>query len=376
MPDFKVVAKNCLQAGASESSEIALQMILQDSVALSEKRQVFELVEKAWHPALQLAALLWLVKKQVMWQELNILLGFENLALERLKAIKPLEAHFPALGSGQSASLRRVIIYLLPNAEPRAICLKGANIEAAENLAKLSGKSCIIAFDAPLEGNSWQMSALAALISKKRLSADYAFSGIVTARGEIRAANFLDEKAAFCKDKGLKLIHRLDSAEKLDKWLNEELIPLPLLQYFGNESEQMRCLLSIESCIQESLPWYSLAALEDCYGIKAQELIIGEKGLLPFEPKLWQEFLCKTVKERVGNLRQKFGARGIIWFLAGQISALQFGIATLSSALVGLAGGGSALPMAAVIAGCGLLAYLAHRTLVSPLIANFQAPEG
>ena len=51
------------------------------------------------------------------------------------------------------------------------------------------------------------------------------------------------------------------------------------------------------------------------------------------------------------------------------LGALQFGIATLSSSLVGLAGGGSALPMAAVIAGCGLLAYIAHRMWVGPLIA-------
>ncbi|MFZ1643515.1 MAG: Bcr/CflA family multidrug efflux MFS transporter [Candidatus Contendobacter sp.] len=46
------------------------------------------------------------------------------------------------------------------------------------------------------------------------------------------------------------------------------------------------------------------------------------------------------------------------------IGTLQFGVATVSSALVGLLGAGSALPMAAVIAGCGLLAYGAHRTLV------------
>jgi DHA1 family bicyclomycin/chloramphenicol resistance-like MFS transporter len=46
------------------------------------------------------------------------------------------------------------------------------------------------------------------------------------------------------------------------------------------------------------------------------------------------------------------------------IGALQFGVATLASILVGLAGGGSALPMATVIAGCGLLAYLTHRALV------------
>lgn len=46
------------------------------------------------------------------------------------------------------------------------------------------------------------------------------------------------------------------------------------------------------------------------------------------------------------------------------IGALQFGVATLASMLVGLAGGGSALPMAAVIASCGLLAYVTHRTLI------------
>ena len=46
------------------------------------------------------------------------------------------------------------------------------------------------------------------------------------------------------------------------------------------------------------------------------------------------------------------------------LGALQFGIATVASALVGLLGQGSALPMATVIAGCGLLAYGAHRFLV------------
>lgn len=46
------------------------------------------------------------------------------------------------------------------------------------------------------------------------------------------------------------------------------------------------------------------------------------------------------------------------------IGTLQFAVATGSSALVGLLGGGSALPMAAVIAGCGLLAYGAHRRWV------------
>jgi DHA1 family bicyclomycin/chloramphenicol resistance-like MFS transporter len=69
-----------------------------------------------------------------------------------------------------------------------------------------------------------------------------------------------------------------------------------------------------------------------------------------------------TAPNAMANALAHQGAR------AGSASALigtlQFGVATVASTLVGLLGHGSALPMAAVIAGCGLLAYGAHRTLV------------
>ena len=69
-----------------------------------------------------------------------------------------------------------------------------------------------------------------------------------------------------------------------------------------------------------------------------------------------------TAPNAMANALAHQGAR------AGSASALigtlQFGVATVASALVGLLGHGSALPMVTVIAGCGLLAYGAHRTLV------------
>lgn len=69
-----------------------------------------------------------------------------------------------------------------------------------------------------------------------------------------------------------------------------------------------------------------------------------------------------TAPNALANALARQGAR------AGSASALigtlQFSLATGSSALVGLLGGDSALPMAAVIACCGLLAYGAHRILV------------
>jgi len=69
-----------------------------------------------------------------------------------------------------------------------------------------------------------------------------------------------------------------------------------------------------------------------------------------------------TAPNAMANALAHQGAR------AGSASALigtlQFGVATVASALVGLLGHGSPLPMAAVIAGCGLLAYGAYRLLV------------
>lgn len=69
-----------------------------------------------------------------------------------------------------------------------------------------------------------------------------------------------------------------------------------------------------------------------------------------------------TAPNAMANALAHQGAR------AGSASALigtlQFGVATVASTLVGLLGHGSALPMATVIAGCGLLAYGAYRWLV------------
>lgn len=55
---------------------------------------------------------------------------------------------------------------------------------------------------------------------------------------------------------------------------------------------------------------------------------------------------------------------------AALLGSLQFGIASISSFLVGLAGGYSAVPMAATIAGCGLLAYISYRLLVVPTLVK------
>ena len=69
-----------------------------------------------------------------------------------------------------------------------------------------------------------------------------------------------------------------------------------------------------------------------------------------------------TAPNAMANALARQGARA--GSASALIGALQFGVATVSSTLVGLLGAGSALPMAGVIAGCGLSAYAAHRILV------------
>lgn len=54
------------------------------------------------------------------------------------------------------------------------------------------------------------------------------------------------------------------------------------------------------------------------------------------------------------------------------MGALQFGLATLAGALVGLLHDGSARPLAGVMALCGIAAWLAHRKLVVPLESRTQ----
>jgi MFS transporter, DHA1 family, multidrug resistance protein len=50
------------------------------------------------------------------------------------------------------------------------------------------------------------------------------------------------------------------------------------------------------------------------------------------------------------------------------VGTLQFGAATLAGSLVSAMHGHSAVPMAAVIAGCGCLALVLHRTMIQPLV--------
>ena len=312
-----------------ESSKIALQMILQNNIELTEQDHVFDILKRAWNPALQLASLLWLIKNKLKLEDLSDLLGFDITALQEMRYISPFEALFPAVGNDQAVSIKRLIYNPLPAAELQTICLNGGGIKSYNHLAKLSGKSGIIAFDAPIDGNSWQMAAMAVMKSEEKLSDKYAFTGIVMANGEIRSAESLALKQAFCKKTGKRFISRITQVAQLDSWLNEELIPLPLLNYFGSEKEQFRCLESIEKCIQESMAWFSLAALEEFFGIQSKQLILGNTESLPFEPAIWQKFVCETSKSNIEDLRDKLGSRGIIWFLAGQISSLQFGLGSI-----------------------------------------------
>lgn len=57
------------------------------------------------------------------------------------------------------------------------------------------------------------------------------------------------------------------------------------------------------------------------------------------------------------------------------VGTLQFGAATLAGSLVGALHGKTAVPLAAVIAGCGCLALVLHRTMIQPLVRELGQRE-
>lgn len=329
MPKFETIAAYCIKPGSHDSAAIALQYLVQQRVEASESNLVLDLFFHAANPAVQLAALIWLIKSESHTTELSDALGIGEAELAQIAQGTPRIESFPVIGSNGSCSIARVIVYPVLAPSFGAISLCGGALERHDHLAKLSGTGCLIGFDTPISGASWQLAALAALTNQSSNRKDLAYSGIVSLNGDIIPASGLLEKCDCCNLNGLRLIHRIQTSIQLERWLNGATIPLPILQFRGSRDQRERCMLSLQKCVQEEHAWFSYEALEDFYGICHQDLIIGNADPLPFDAQSWQDHLRSDVSERFNSLEAKLREKNVLWFYAGQISSLQFGIGAL-----------------------------------------------
>ncbi|HNV92857.1 MAG TPA: SAVED domain-containing protein, partial [Candidatus Cloacimonas sp.] len=108
-----------------------------------------------------------------------------------------------------------------------------------------------------------------------------------------------------------------------------ETIPIPIIQYQGEENELIRWQKALEQKVQENFSWFSYELLEDFYGITTNNLAIFGNGILPFEKNAWQTLLKEQVKDKFNALEDKIMPKKVLWFYSGQISTLQIGIGAL-----------------------------------------------
>ncbi|MEF3693877.1 MAG: SAVED domain-containing protein [Candidatus Cloacimonadota bacterium] len=288
---------------------------------------MLKLFECSQNSNLRLASLIWLTKHELYLDELCELTGFSPEALAEVPATHPKTVFFPVVMSSGQASIAKAYVYILPSNYSRAIALTGHNIASCNHLSHLSSKNCVIAFDQSIEGNSWQLAALAALIDNGRYPiTGLAFSGIVHADGRITSASDLQVKASCCKAEGLSFISRIETVSALSNWLNSDTIPLPVAQLQGNKRDLELVQDKLESKVKERYPWFSFNALEDMYSSPREDLAIYGEGNLEFDPRSWQQLLASKARKLFDALEYKVRPRKPHWYYTGQISALQLGI--------------------------------------------------
>ena len=326
MPKFSETADKYLKSGSAEAELIILQYIQQDRVQEDEEQWVYNLLIKAKNSYIKLNSFLWLSAKSKYLEKISELWEISEAQIKAISEKQPKIALFPVVDSQKNASLAKAFIYKLESSEPKAIAILGDKFENFGYLAKLGKQNCIIGFDTNITGNSWQLAVLATLLAKdENLISKIAFSGIVLPSGDIITAEEIEAKKCCYQ----QLVYRVKNYAQLDAWLNTETIPIPIIQYQGEESELIHWQKALEEKVQEKFSWFSYELMEDFYGITTKDLAIFGKGTLPFDENAWQKLLREQVKDKFPFLEDKVMPKKVLWFYAGQISTLQLGIGAL-----------------------------------------------
>ncbi len=238
------------------------------------------------------------------------------------------KAYFPIIDTQSNGILAEVLIFPFSSTEFRAICFNKNYLEPATILAQLTGKSFLMVFTEDFVGDSWMAATSAALIADNPDDLkDFCFSGAVNESGKILSPAQLTEKKQCCEVYGKRLITAVKSIEELEFWLNSCELPVPLVQSSGTPDKKSSWLLKMEAAIQKEYPLFNLQALFEFTGLNVECLSIFKEGDFPFIPEVWQAFLGGI--DHFDRVEQKLGTRKAIFWYAGMLSSLQFGIGAI-----------------------------------------------
>jgi len=236
-----------------------------------------------------------------------------------------LRACFPLVNSLGASKVAELLIFSFDNPAPKAICFDEEIQKKAMILAELCGRSFLLVFTEDFEGDSWMCAAAAALCcSQPERMKGLCFSGAVSRGGRIARAVQLEAKKKLCSKQGLRLITSIESYAELEYWLNSPELPVPLIQCSGEVNRQIQWLAKMEATIREEQPCFSLQALSEFTGLNPQELCLFHPGEFRFVPEEWKAYLSQVT--HFDEIEQKAPDYKLVFWYAGMLSALQFGI--------------------------------------------------
>lgn len=330
MKAFLMSCEAYLHSPTAEKCESLSQILNSLKASEEDIPALTTLVSSASHARLKLMAFLRLSLLNILPKELQMLWNIDEKQSQSLLDAELKQARFPIVDSQGKALMAELYICGFEEQTPRAISLLPQAQKAAQELANSCDCSFLICFSDDFEGDSWLCAALAALRSEHASKLkNLAFTGSVDRHRKLCQADQLEVKNKVAKEHGLRLISSLNSIQELDFLLNAKVLPLAVVQTSTDRSLANEWLSHMERAIKEQFPDFNLAATIQMGGIQAEDLLIFYEGKMPFEAELWKHFLRSQVKNRFDYLQSQFPAATLLFWYAGMISSLQFGIGVI-----------------------------------------------
>lgn len=330
MSGLSVNARAYLETPSFELAETIIQILDHNTRNEADIPFVIRLINEAPHAGVRCFA--WLYLRLLTSRGLDAMdvLNLEPEHLKEALSTDYRQARFPLAGNNGAATVAELFVFPFQSAVPTAIALYDPALQSAQVLAELCGQSFVIVFTEDFCGESWMCAALAALIVTDPLRlGKIAFTGEVLPSGKIISGRNLISKRGAAAEFGLSLISSIKSKAELDFWLNGPELPLPVIQCNGEPAKARLWLKKMETAIVRTFPFFSLQILWELGSINTEDLMIFREGELPFDPDAWQEFLETQVCGRFDSLEKRFtGYHPVFWY-AGMISSLQFGIGVI-----------------------------------------------
>lgn len=294
---------------------------------ISELDILARLTSEAAHARLRCFA--WLAIKTCNYQSETLAAMLGLAPEEYLSLIKSdhIQARFPIAGSNGDSTMAEVFLFPFASTSPKVIALKPDACDDAQLLARMTGRSFLIAFTHDFSGSSWMCSALAGLMSKAlaRLKT-LAFTGEVFPDGTIVSGGFLEQKHRAACVSGLNLISSLNNVKELDFWTNSKEIPVPVVQCSGDRTKALLWIAEMEKAIRREFPLFSVEVMLQAGGLELDDLLMFYEGEIPFDAVAWMSFLDTRVRNFFNRLERSLSAYKAVFWYAGMISSIQFGI--------------------------------------------------